>query len=128
MKDDGFNAFRLPVGWQFLTNDVLGGPIDDANLQEYDDLVQACINSGAAGCIIDIHNYARWNGEVRASVLRCYVILPTHIIGVIDYWTRWSHKRTVRCHLGCYRSQVRQQLKDSLRSVSICFSTETTGH
>ncbi|KAI0084686.1 endoglucanase [Irpex rosettiformis] len=64
VKDDGFNAFRLPVGWQFLANDVLGGPLVEANFQEYDDLVQACINSGAAGCIVDIHNYARWNGEI----------------------------------------------------------------
>jgi endoglucanase len=65
VKDDGFNAFRLPVGWQFLSNDVLGGPLNEANFQEYDDLVQACINAGAAGCIVDIHNYARWNGEVQ---------------------------------------------------------------
>ena len=65
VQDDGFNAFRLPVGWQFLANDVLGADLDEANFQEYDDLVQACINSGAAGCIVDIHNYARWNGEVR---------------------------------------------------------------
>lgn len=64
VQDDGFNVFRLPVGWQFLTNDVLGGTIDDANFAEYDALVQACIASGAAGCIVDVHNYARWNGEV----------------------------------------------------------------
>jgi endoglucanase len=25
VKDDGLNAFRLPVGWQFLLNDQLGG-------------------------------------------------------------------------------------------------------
>lgn len=64
VKDDGFNVFRLPVGWQFLVDDVLGGPIVEANFQEYDALVQACIDSGAEGCIIDIHNYARWNGGV----------------------------------------------------------------
>ena len=64
VNDDGFNVFRLPVGWQFLTNDVLTGDIDEDNFQEYDALVQACIDSGAEGCIIDIHNYARWNGGV----------------------------------------------------------------
>ncbi|KAI0071102.1 endoglucanase [Panus rudis PR-1116 ss-1] len=64
VKDDGFNVFRLPVGWQFLTNDVLGGDINEANFQEYDTLVQTCINSGAAACIVDVHNYARWDGEI----------------------------------------------------------------
>ena len=65
VKDDGFNVFRLPVGWQFLTNNVLTGTLDEDNWTEYDNLVQACISSGAAGCIVDVHNYARWNGEVR---------------------------------------------------------------
>ncbi|PSR78584.1 hypothetical protein PHLCEN_2v7331 [Hermanssonia centrifuga] len=64
VTDDGFNIFRLPVGWQFLTNDVLGGTLDEANFEEYDALVQACIASGAAACIVDVHNYARWNGEI----------------------------------------------------------------
>ncbi|GJE86575.1 glycoside hydrolase family 5 protein [Phanerochaete sordida] len=63
VSDDGFNVFRLPVGWQFLTNNVQGGPVNDANLQEYDDLVQACLATGAS-CIIDLHNYARWNGKI----------------------------------------------------------------
>ncbi|KAJ3552349.1 hypothetical protein NM688_g4191 [Phlebia brevispora] len=64
VKDDGFNIFRLPTSWQFLVNNILGDPIDEANFQEYDALVQACVTSGAAGCLIDIHNYARWNGEI----------------------------------------------------------------
>ncbi|KAJ3828904.1 endoglucanase [Lentinula raphanica] len=60
---DGYNVFRLPVGWQFLTNGVLGGDLDADNMVEYDALVQACLATGAS-CIIDIHNYARWNGEI----------------------------------------------------------------
>lgn len=36
----GYNVFRLPVGWQFLVNDVLGADIDQDNLAEYDALVQ----------------------------------------------------------------------------------------
>ena len=67
VNDDGFNVFRLPVGWQFLTNDVLGGTIDEDNFKEYDALVQACLNTGAS-CIIDLHNYARWNGKVMQDV------------------------------------------------------------
>ena len=63
VKDDGLNIFRLPVSWQYLTNAVLGGTLNAANLAEYDTLVQACLATGAM-CIIDIHNYARWNGGI----------------------------------------------------------------
>ncbi|KAJ7484854.1 carbohydrate-binding module family 1 protein/Glycoside hydrolase family 5 protein, partial [Mycena galericulata] len=63
VNDDGYNVFRLPVGWQFLLNWVLGGPIDQSNMAEYDELVQACLGTGAY-CLIDIHNYARWNGGI----------------------------------------------------------------
>ncbi|KAF8900508.1 putative endoglucanase [Mucidula mucida] len=60
VDDDGFNTFRLPVGWQFLTNDVLGSTLNETNFAKYDALVQACLNTGAT-CVIDIHNYARWD-------------------------------------------------------------------
>ncbi|KZT55893.1 glycoside hydrolase family 5 protein [Calocera cornea HHB12733] len=63
VKDDTFNMFRLPVGWQFLTNNVLGGTLNQTNFAKYDTLVQDCLGLGAH-CIIDIHNYARWNGEI----------------------------------------------------------------
>lgn len=62
-KDSGLNIFRLPVGWQYLVNGVLGGTLDETNFRKYDALVQACLKTGAH-CIIDIHNYARWNGKV----------------------------------------------------------------
>lgn len=64
ISDTGLNAFRLPVGWQYLTNTVVGGDLDATNAGEYDKLVQGCLDSGAALCIIDIHNYARWNGQI----------------------------------------------------------------
>lgn len=57
------NIFRLPVGWQFLVNGVLGGTLNSANLSEYNALVQDCLSTGAY-CIIDIHNYARWDGGI----------------------------------------------------------------
>jgi len=63
VNNDKLNIFRLPVAWQFLVNNVLGGTLNSANLAKYDQLVQACLNTGAS-CIIDIHNYARWNGEI----------------------------------------------------------------
>lgn len=55
VKDDGMNIFRLPVGWQYLTNNVLGGTLNAANLAKYDAEVQSCLSTGAY-CIIDIHS------------------------------------------------------------------------
>jgi endoglucanase len=63
VNDDKLNAFRLPVGWQYLVNNQLGGTLDAGNLAKYDGLVQSCLSTGAY-CIIDIHNYARWNGQI----------------------------------------------------------------
>ncbi|KAF8322010.1 glycoside hydrolase family 5 protein [Clavulina sp. PMI_390] len=62
-RDDGFNVFRLPVGWQYLVNGVLGGTLDPTNFATYDELVQGCLSTSAY-CIIDIHNYARWDGGI----------------------------------------------------------------
>ena len=60
---EGLNAFRLPVGWQFLVNNNPGGTLDSGNLAQYDALVQSCL-AVASLCIIDIHNYARYNGGI----------------------------------------------------------------
>ena len=62
-NDDDLNIFRLPVGWQYLVNNQLGGTLNAANFANYDKEVQACLATGAY-CIIDIHNYARWNGGI----------------------------------------------------------------
>jgi len=62
-KDLGMNIFRLPVGWQYLVNNKLGGSLDGNNVGKYDQLVQGCLATGAH-CIIDVHNYARWNGQI----------------------------------------------------------------
>lgn len=64
VKDDSLNTFRLPVGWQFLLNNQLGGKLDANNFAQYDSLVKGCLSSGASLCILDIHNYARWNGQI----------------------------------------------------------------
>ncbi|GAB7359867.1 hypothetical protein MBLNU230_g7395t1 [Neophaeotheca triangularis] len=63
VNDLGLNTFRLPVSWQYLVNDNLGGDIDSTNFDNYDTLMQGCLDV-AELCIIDIHNYARWNGEI----------------------------------------------------------------
>jgi endoglucanase len=64
VSDDGLNTFRLPVGWQYLLNNQLGGNLDSTNFATYNGLVQGCLDAGAEMCIIDIHNYARWNGQI----------------------------------------------------------------
>lgn len=40
VKGDSLNAFRLPVAWQYLVNNDLGGTLDSANFAQYNDLVQ----------------------------------------------------------------------------------------
>ena len=38
--------------------------LNSNNLGQYDRLVQGCLSSGAALCILDLHNYARWQGKI----------------------------------------------------------------
>ena len=64
VKNDSLNAFRLPVGWQYLVNNQPGGTLDANNFATYNKLVQGCLQSGAAMCMIDVHNYARYNGQI----------------------------------------------------------------
>ena len=54
VNDLGLNAFRLPVAWQFLVNNNLGGPLDANNFGKYDKLVQGCLDSRAELCIVDM--------------------------------------------------------------------------
>ena len=103
VNNDGFNVFRLPVGWQFLTNDVLTGTLDEDNFQEYDTLVQTCLATGAS-CIVDVHNYARWNKEVSESK-HCLI----HVLkAVIDHRPGWPEQRDLRRAVEQYRCQVRR--------------------
>ncbi|KAK8041789.1 glycoside hydrolase family 5 protein [Apiospora rasikravindrae] len=61
--DLGMNMMRLPISWQYLVNNQLGGGLDTTNLGKYDQMVQSCLKTGAH-CMIDIHNFARWNGGI----------------------------------------------------------------
>jgi hypothetical protein len=47
----------------YLVCNKLGGTLDPGNFAKYDQLVQACLATGAS-CIIDVHNYVRWNGQI----------------------------------------------------------------
>ena len=53
VNDDKLNLSRLPTGWQFLTNNVLGGTLNSANFAPYDSLVQPFLATGAY-CILDV--------------------------------------------------------------------------
>ncbi|KII94188.1 glycoside hydrolase family 5 protein [Plicaturopsis crispa FD-325 SS-3] len=58
----GANLFRIP--WQLMTP-TLGGDIDQGFLSEYDSTVQSALSApGSPYVIIDVHNYARWNGGI----------------------------------------------------------------
>jgi aryl-phospho-beta-D-glucosidase BglC (GH1 family) len=59
----GFNVFRLPVCWQYLVGNTLGATLDANAISVYDELVGACLGTGAY-CVIDIHNYARWDNQI----------------------------------------------------------------
>lgn len=65
VNDDGMNLFRLPTSWQYLINneETASSTLDAGNAANYDQLVQACLSTGAY-CMIDVHNFARFNGGV----------------------------------------------------------------
>ncbi|KAF8898927.1 endoglucanase [Infundibulicybe gibba] len=60
----GVNIFRIPFAWQLMTP-TLGGTISSSFFSRYDATVQAALNSGSSPFVIlDLHNYARWNGAI----------------------------------------------------------------
>ncbi|CAD6588641.1 MAG: hypothetical protein CYPHOPRED_004475 [Cyphobasidiales sp. Tagirdzhanova-0007] len=60
---EGVGVFRLPFGWQYMQSNGLGTTINAGFFSEYNALVQAVISAGAIP-ILDLHNYARWNGGI----------------------------------------------------------------
>lgn len=63
---DNMNVFRLPIPWQYLLDNTLGGTLNAKNFANFDLLMQDCLKTGAS-CVIDIHNFARWNGGIIAQ-------------------------------------------------------------
>ena len=64
IQTSGLNTFRLPFGWQFLVNNKVGATLDAKNLATYDALVQGCLKTKAILCVLDLHNYARFDGKI----------------------------------------------------------------
>ena len=97
VQDNGLNVFRIPVAWQYLVNNVLGGKLDPTNFAAFDKVMQGCLITGAY-CIIDIHNYARWNGKIIgqggptdqqfsslwAQLAQAYAKSPKVMFGIIN--------------------------------------------
>nr|XP_018266061.1 uncharacterized protein I303_00030 [Kwoniella dejecticola CBS 10117]OBR88219.1 hypothetical protein I303_00030 [Kwoniella dejecticola CBS 10117] len=62
--EKGANIFRLPVGWQYLVgNNQASTSLDSTFFATYDNLVKTALATGWY-VMIDVHNYARWNGGV----------------------------------------------------------------
>ncbi|KAH9937243.1 endoglucanase [Fomitopsis serialis] len=60
----GANLYRIPFAWQLMTP-TLGGTINSSFFTGYDQTVQAALSSGSGVyVIVDLHNYARWNGDI----------------------------------------------------------------
>ncbi|KZP31157.1 glycoside hydrolase family 5 protein [Athelia psychrophila] len=58
----GVNIFRIP--WQLMTP-TLGGSINATWFSIFDTTVQAALSASTSPYVIlDLHNYARWNGEI----------------------------------------------------------------
>jgi endoglucanase len=60
----GANIFRIPFAWQLMTPTV-GGTISSSFFSKYDSTVQSALSASSSPyVIIDLHNYARWNGQI----------------------------------------------------------------
>lgn len=60
----GANLIRLPVNWQALVgNNQASTSLATGLFTQFDNLVKASLSAGAY-VMIDLHNYARWNGGI----------------------------------------------------------------
>ncbi|KAJ7201603.1 endoglucanase [Mycena pura] len=75
VNDDGYNTFRLPVAWQYLTGYVLGAPVNSTNLAIYDALVQIIGQGGPTNA-----QFAATWGQIAAF----YKDEPKVIFGVMN--------------------------------------------
>ncbi|KIJ63194.1 glycoside hydrolase family 5 protein [Hydnomerulius pinastri MD-312] len=89
VKDDGYNVFRLPVGWQYLTYNQMTGVLNQTQFANYNMLVSACLSTGAH-CEIDIHNYARYDGEIIGQGGPSNEIFAELWYNIADYWKNES--------------------------------------
>ncbi|OAX40628.1 glycoside hydrolase family 5 protein [Rhizopogon vinicolor AM-OR11-026] len=85
VKDDGYNVFRLPVAWQYLTYSQMTGVLNETQFSNYNMLVSDCLSTGAY-CVIDIHNYARYDGEIIGQGGPSNEIFAELWYNIASYW------------------------------------------
>ncbi|KAI9668824.1 MAG: hypothetical protein M1831_000893 [Alyxoria varia] len=61
-KKYNHNIFRLPVGWQYIVGNDPAGKLGGEVWENFQGMVKECLASGSK-CIIDVHNYGRWEGK-----------------------------------------------------------------
>jgi len=95
--NEGVNIFRIPIGWQALTASSLSGSFNQTAWSLYQASVNQALSAGAY-VIIDIHNYARWNGAVIGqggptndqfaatwgTIAKAYASNPKVIFGIMN--------------------------------------------
>jgi hypothetical protein len=72
-------------------SNAAAGTLDATNFGKYDQLVRACLATGAK-CIIDVHNYARFQGIYSPAL----VILECAHIRRENYRSGWTNERPIR--------------------------------
>ncbi|KAG1790655.1 glycoside hydrolase family 5 protein [Suillus plorans] len=85
VKDDGYNVFRLPVGWQYLTYNQSTSVLNETQFSNYNMLVSDCLSTGAH-CEIDIHNYARYDGEIIGQGGPSNEVFAELWYNIASYW------------------------------------------
>ncbi|KAG1741454.1 glycoside hydrolase family 5 protein [Suillus paluster] len=85
VQNDGYNVFRLPVGWQYLTYNQMTGVLNETQFANYNMLVSDCLSTGAL-CEIDIHNYARYDGEIIGQGGPSNEIFAELWYNIASYW------------------------------------------
>ncbi|KAG1859185.1 glycoside hydrolase family 5 protein [Suillus tomentosus] len=85
VNDDGYNVFRLPVGWQYLTYNQPTSVLNETQFSNYNMLVSDCLSTGAH-CEIDIHNYARYDGEIIGQGGPSNEVFAELWYNIASYW------------------------------------------
>lgn len=81
MGTDRFNSIRLPFLWERL-QPTLNQPLDPTELGRIQDVVKTA-RANKLVVILDVHNYARYNGELIGSA-------AVPVSAFADFWKRLS--------------------------------------
>nr|AWM99292.1 glycoside hydrolase family 5 [Rhizophlyctis rosea] len=84
-RDLGANIFRLSFSWE-RAQPTLSSALDENYVKYLDQFVSAATSTanGSQYVLLDLHNYARWNGKVVGSDI------PSSALS--DFWTRMANR------------------------------------